>query len=178
MPWLAKEKRRLSSDTGSAALRADAAQSALCAYLSLIAMVGLGVNAIWHVAWADPVAALVVTPLIVWEAQAQAPASLRRNCGDSRIRSARPEFTLSGDGAGSAVVRIAPDIAEHRGRQSGLTSESHIKRERPRLIESWDARAVLPRKLLTFTLRSELHCGNGPSVPCCGTAVLAWAHFG
>jgi len=67
MPWLAKEKRRLSSATGSAALRADSAQSALCAYLSLIALVGLGVNAIWHVAWADPVAALVVAPLIVWE---------------------------------------------------------------------------------------------------------------
>jgi divalent metal cation (Fe/Co/Zn/Cd) transporter len=28
MPWLAKEKRRLSGATGSAALRADAAQSA------------------------------------------------------------------------------------------------------------------------------------------------------
>ncbi len=67
MPWLAKEKRRLSAATGSAALRADAAQSALCAYLSLIALVGLGVNAIWHLAWADPVAALMVTPLIVWE---------------------------------------------------------------------------------------------------------------
>jgi len=36
MPWLAKEKRRLSGATGSAALKADAAQSALCAYLSLI----------------------------------------------------------------------------------------------------------------------------------------------
>jgi len=33
MPWLAKEKRRLSGATGSAALRADTAQSALCAYL-------------------------------------------------------------------------------------------------------------------------------------------------
>ena len=31
MPWLAKEKRRLSGAAGSAALRADAAQSALCA---------------------------------------------------------------------------------------------------------------------------------------------------
>ncbi len=67
MPWLAKEKRRLSGTTGSAALRADAAQSALCAYLSLIALVGIGVNAIWHVKWADPVAALAVLPLIVWE---------------------------------------------------------------------------------------------------------------
>ena len=69
MPWLAKEKRKLSAATGSAALRADAAESALCACLSLIALVGLGVNAMWHVAWADPVAALVITPLIVWEAR-------------------------------------------------------------------------------------------------------------
>jgi divalent metal cation (Fe/Co/Zn/Cd) transporter len=67
MPWLAKEKRRLSGATGSAALRADAAQSALCAYLSLIALVGLAINAIWRVKWADPIAALVVVPLIVWE---------------------------------------------------------------------------------------------------------------
>ena len=67
MPWLAKEKRRLSGATGSAALRADAAQSALCAYLSLIALAGLAINAIWHVKWADPVAALVVLPLIIWE---------------------------------------------------------------------------------------------------------------
>jgi len=67
MPWLAKEKRRLSGAIGSAALRADAAQSALCACLSLIALAGLAINAIWYVRWADPVAALVVLPLIVWE---------------------------------------------------------------------------------------------------------------
>ena len=60
MPWLAKEKRRLSGATGSAALRADAAQSALCAYLSLIALAGLAINAIWRVKWADPIAALVL----------------------------------------------------------------------------------------------------------------------
>lgn len=67
MPWLAKEKRRLSGATGSAALRAGAAQSALCAYLSLIALAGLAINAIWHVKWADPIAALAVLPLIMWE---------------------------------------------------------------------------------------------------------------
>ena len=67
MPWLAKEKRRLSATTGSAALRADAAQSALCAYLSLIALAGLAINVAWHVKWADPLAALAVLPLIVWE---------------------------------------------------------------------------------------------------------------
>jgi divalent metal cation (Fe/Co/Zn/Cd) transporter len=67
MPWLAKKKRLLSGATGSAALRADAAQSALCAYLSLIALVGLAINTIWSVKWADPIAALAVLPLIVWE---------------------------------------------------------------------------------------------------------------
>ena len=69
MPWLAREKRRLSSATKSAALRADAAESALCAYLSLVALAGLAIRAIWHVAWADPVAALLATPLIAWEAR-------------------------------------------------------------------------------------------------------------
>jgi len=71
MPWLAKEKRKLSAITGSAALRADAAESALCAYLALVALVGLGINAIWQLRWADPIAALVIVPLILregWEA--------------------------------------------------------------------------------------------------------------
>jgi divalent metal cation (Fe/Co/Zn/Cd) transporter len=67
MPWLAKEKRRLSAITGSAALRADAAESALCAYLASVALVGLGINAIWRLRWADPIAALVIVPLILWE---------------------------------------------------------------------------------------------------------------
>jgi divalent metal cation (Fe/Co/Zn/Cd) transporter len=81
MPWLAKEKRRLSGATGSAALRADAAQSALCAYLSLIALAGLAINAIWHVKWADPIAALVVLPLIVWEGRV---AMRGKTCGCCR----------------------------------------------------------------------------------------------
>ncbi len=78
MPCLAKEKRRLSAATGSAALRADAAQSALCAYLSLIALSGLAVNAIWHLKWADPVAALAVLPLIAWEGR---EAMRGKTCG-------------------------------------------------------------------------------------------------
>ena len=67
MPLLAREKRRLSAVTDSAALRADAAESALCGYLSLIALTGLVVNAFWHVAWADSVAALAIVPLVLWE---------------------------------------------------------------------------------------------------------------
>jgi divalent metal cation (Fe/Co/Zn/Cd) transporter len=34
MPWLAKQKRQLSVTTASAALRADAAESAVCGYLA------------------------------------------------------------------------------------------------------------------------------------------------
>ena len=67
MPWLGKEKRRLSTLTGSAALRADAAQSNLCAYLALVALAGLTANAIWQISWADPLAALAVVPFIAYE---------------------------------------------------------------------------------------------------------------
>jgi|ERR1700722_9190139 len=76
MPWLAKQKRRLSATTGSAALRADAAESTVCGYLALIALAGLAVNAIWRVSWADPIAALGLLPLIVregWEAMKGKP---------------------------------------------------------------------------------------------------------
>ena len=67
MPWLAAQKRRLSTATVSAALRADAAESAVCGYLALIALAGLVVNEVWKVSWADPVAALALLPLIVRE---------------------------------------------------------------------------------------------------------------
>jgi len=71
MPWLAARKRQLAATTSSAALKADAAESALCAYMAWIALAGLAVNAIWGKSWADPLAALALTPLILregWEA--------------------------------------------------------------------------------------------------------------
>ena len=71
MPWLATEKRHLAAKTGSAALRADAAESALCGYMAWIALAGLVVNAVWKNHWTDPLAALCLTPIIVregWEA--------------------------------------------------------------------------------------------------------------
>jgi divalent metal cation (Fe/Co/Zn/Cd) transporter len=76
MPWLAAQKRQLSTATASAALRADAAESAVCGYLALIALAGLVVNEVWKVSWADPVAALALLPLIVregWEARKGKP---------------------------------------------------------------------------------------------------------
>jgi divalent metal cation (Fe/Co/Zn/Cd) transporter len=71
MPWLASRKRKLAVVTSSAALKADAAESALCGYTAWIALAGLVVNAWWNKPWADPVAALALTPLILregWEA--------------------------------------------------------------------------------------------------------------
>jgi divalent metal cation (Fe/Co/Zn/Cd) transporter len=71
MPWLARRKRQLADVTSSVALKADAAQSGLCGYMAWIALAGLGVNAIWGKSWADPLASLILTPLILregWEA--------------------------------------------------------------------------------------------------------------
>ena len=67
MPWLATEKRHLAVKTGSAALRADAVESALCGYMAWIALAGLVVNAVWKNHWTDPLAALCLTPIIVRE---------------------------------------------------------------------------------------------------------------
>ena len=67
MPLLAQQKRRLSAATRSAALRADAAESALCGYLSIIALTGLVANAFWGITWADPVAALCLIPVVARE---------------------------------------------------------------------------------------------------------------
>ena len=53
--------------SGSAALRADAAESAVCGYLAWIALGGLALNAIWGLRWADPVAAWALLPLILRE---------------------------------------------------------------------------------------------------------------
>ena len=71
MPWLAKEKRRLAAITGSTALRADATESAVCGYMAWITLAGLLANAVWKLKWADPLAALILLPIIVregWEA--------------------------------------------------------------------------------------------------------------
>jgi len=78
MPWLARKKRKLSTQIASASLRADATESALCGYLSLIALAGLLANAIFHAPWADPIAALALIPLIVSEGRHAIHAS--RHC--------------------------------------------------------------------------------------------------
>jgi|SRR5579875_151071 len=67
MPQLAQRKRALASQVASAALRADATESALCGYLAWIALAGLLASSIFRAPWADPIAALALVPLIVRE---------------------------------------------------------------------------------------------------------------
>ena len=64
MPLLARAKRRVAAGIGSRALHADSRQSDLCAYLSAILLGGLLLNALLGWWWADPLAGLVMTPII------------------------------------------------------------------------------------------------------------------
>ena len=67
MPLLARAKRRVAWALGSAALQADSRQTDICAYLSAVLLLGLLLNATFGWWWADPVAGLVMVPLIGYE---------------------------------------------------------------------------------------------------------------
>jgi divalent metal cation (Fe/Co/Zn/Cd) transporter len=67
MPLLARAKRRVARELNSGAMQADSRQTDFCAYLSAILLAGLLLNAIAGWWWADPVAGLVMVPLIVRE---------------------------------------------------------------------------------------------------------------
>ena len=67
MPVLARAKRRVAGDLGSHALVADSRQTDICAYLSAILLGGLVLNALFGWWWADPIAALIMVPIIARE---------------------------------------------------------------------------------------------------------------
>jgi len=67
MPVLARAKRNVARALASGALEADAMQTSLCAYLSIIALAGVALNAFVGWWWADPVAALAMVPIIAKE---------------------------------------------------------------------------------------------------------------
>jgi len=67
MPLLSSAKRRAGKAARNPALTADAVQSATCAYLAGITLAGLALNAVLHIRWIDPAAALVAVPVICVE---------------------------------------------------------------------------------------------------------------
>ena len=67
MPLLVRAKRKVARAINSGALMADSKQTELCTYLSAILLGGLLLNALVGWWWADPVAALIMVPIIVKE---------------------------------------------------------------------------------------------------------------
>ena len=67
MPLLSRAKRRVGRALGSAAMHADAKQTEFCTYLSGILLAGLLLNALSGFWWADPVASLIMVPIIAKE---------------------------------------------------------------------------------------------------------------
>lgn len=64
MPLLARAKRKVAASLGSGAMHADSRQSDICGYLSAVLLVGLAANALLGWWWADPMAGLVMVPII------------------------------------------------------------------------------------------------------------------
>jgi len=67
MPLLARAKRKIGHALGSSATVSEANQSQLCAYLSVALLVGLLLNALLGLWWADPAAALMIAAVAAKE---------------------------------------------------------------------------------------------------------------
>lgn len=94
MPLLARAKRRVAAGLGSRALEADSRQTDLCAYLSALLLLGLGLNALFGWWWADPVSALAMVPIIGNEAF----RALRgEECSDCHLDLGESQARGSGD---------------------------------------------------------------------------------
>src|SRR5438093_3174209 len=70
MPILAAYKLKVAARLNSRALRADAVESIVCGYLSIVLIVGLAATRILGWWWLDSVAALALIPFLSKEAQA------------------------------------------------------------------------------------------------------------
>jgi divalent metal cation (Fe/Co/Zn/Cd) transporter len=67
MPLLSRAKKEIGHELGSAAMHADAKQTDFCIYLSAILLAGLLLNVALGWWWADPVAGLIMVPIIAKE---------------------------------------------------------------------------------------------------------------
>jgi len=67
MPLVARAKRNVAVQLNSRAMMADSKQTDICAYLSAILLGGLVLNAVFEWWWADPIAALIMLPIITKE---------------------------------------------------------------------------------------------------------------
>ncbi len=80
MPSLGLAKRKIARQIKSKALEADAMETIICAYLSVILLVGLGLNLLFGWWWADPIAGLIMVLLIVKEGLEAIEESTDNDC--------------------------------------------------------------------------------------------------
>lgn len=69
MPWLASRKRAANQTIQSPALRADIAESATCAYLAGVTLIGAAVNALTGLGWVEYLAAVILLRWLIPEAR-------------------------------------------------------------------------------------------------------------
>jgi divalent metal cation (Fe/Co/Zn/Cd) transporter len=62
-------------------MQADAKQTQFCTYLSAILLLGLVLNAVFGLWWADPAAALVMVPIIAKEGIERLQGKTCDDCG-------------------------------------------------------------------------------------------------
>lgn len=85
MPLLWQGKLRVAKRIGSAALKADAACSVTCAYMSLTLLAGVALNRIFGWWWADPLVALALVYFLIREGREalhEARTGETCSCGD------------------------------------------------------------------------------------------------
>ncbi len=68
MPLLARAKKRSAIEISSRALEADSRQTWICSILSAALIVGLGLNYLFGLWWADPVTAIIIAGFVFREA--------------------------------------------------------------------------------------------------------------
>ena len=76
---MAFAKQRIGNEMGSRALVAESEETWACSYLSQTLLLGVGAYAVVGWWWADPVGALAMIPVILWQgwktlAEAREPA--------------------------------------------------------------------------------------------------------
>lgn len=101
MPTLGFAKRRLAERLGSQVLRADAAETFLCSWLSVILLAGLVLNGTVGWWWADPVAALGIAWLALregreaWSGEDEDDQSARQTPPQARVTAQGPRQSAS-----------------------------------------------------------------------------------
>jgi divalent metal cation (Fe/Co/Zn/Cd) transporter len=86
MPILAGYKLKVAARLNSRALRADAVESIVCGYLSIVLIAGLAATRILGWWWLDSVAALALIPFIIKEARAAISGEACSGCDDTSSR--------------------------------------------------------------------------------------------